>query len=43
MTLPYDEFGDRPGLLLLHAGIVGRRMWEEHLEPLAAAVLEGVR
>lgn len=37
MKLPYDERGDGPALLLLHAGIANRRMWDEHLEPLAAA------
>lgn len=29
--------GDGPALLLLHAGIADRRMWDAHLEPLAAA------
>lgn len=37
MKLPYDELGDGPAVLLLHAGIANRRMWDEHLEPLAAA------
>jgi pimeloyl-ACP methyl ester carboxylesterase len=35
--LPHTEIGDGPPLLLLHAGIADRRMWDEHLEPLAAA------
>jgi pimeloyl-ACP methyl ester carboxylesterase len=35
--LPHSEAGDGPPLLLLHAGIADRRMWDEHLEPLAAA------
>jgi pimeloyl-ACP methyl ester carboxylesterase len=37
MTLPHTEAGDGPPLLLLHAGIANRTMWDEHLEPLAAA------
>jgi 3-oxoadipate enol-lactonase len=37
MRLPHDERGEGPALLLLHAGIADRRMWSEHLEPLAAA------
>lgn len=38
MELPRSEIGDGSAvLLLLHAGIADRRMWEEHLEPLAAA------
>lgn len=37
MKLPYDELGEGPALLLLHAGIAHRRMWDEHLEAFAAA------
>jgi 3-oxoadipate enol-lactonase len=37
MTLPLTEVGQGPAVLLLHAGIVHRRMWSDHLEPLAAA------
>jgi 3-oxoadipate enol-lactonase len=37
MKLPHDELGEGPVVLLLHAGIADRRMWDEHLEPLAAA------
>jgi pimeloyl-ACP methyl ester carboxylesterase len=37
MKLPHDETGDGPAVLLLHAGVADRRMWGEHLEPLAAA------
>jgi 3-oxoadipate enol-lactonase len=37
MKLPHNQLGDGPALLLLHAGIADRRMWDEHLEPLAAA------
>jgi pimeloyl-ACP methyl ester carboxylesterase len=39
VTLPITEAGDGGGasLLLLHAGIADRRMWDEHLEPLAAS------
>jgi pimeloyl-ACP methyl ester carboxylesterase len=36
VNLPYDELGDGPAVVLLHAGIADRRMWAEHLEPLAA-------
>jgi pimeloyl-ACP methyl ester carboxylesterase len=36
-ALPAEERGEGPALLLLHAGIADRSMWEEHLEPLAAA------
>jgi len=37
MKLPYGEHGKGPAVLLLHAGIADRRMWDERLEPLAAA------
>ncbi|HEX5609437.1 MAG TPA: alpha/beta hydrolase [Solirubrobacterales bacterium] len=37
MKLPFTEAGDGPALLLLHAGIADGTMWDEHLEPLAAA------
>lgn len=37
MKLPHSEHGDGHAVLLLHAGIADRRMWDEHLEPLAAA------
>jgi pimeloyl-ACP methyl ester carboxylesterase len=37
VKLPHDELGSGSALLLLHAGIANRRMWDEHLEPLAAA------
>lgn len=37
MKLPHDQLGDGPAVLLLHAGIADRRMWDEHLEPLAGA------
>jgi 3-oxoadipate enol-lactonase len=37
MKLPHDELGAGPAVLLLHAGIADRRMWGEHLEPLAKA------
>ncbi|HEX3512131.1 MAG TPA: alpha/beta hydrolase [Solirubrobacteraceae bacterium] len=40
MVLPYDESGDGPAIVLLHAGICDRRMYARHREPLAA---EGVR
>lgn len=37
MTLPRSELGDGPAVVLLHAGIADRRMWDEQLAPLAAA------
>ncbi|MDX6676290.1 MAG: hypothetical protein QOE31_342 [Solirubrobacteraceae bacterium] len=37
MLLPHDEAGDGPAIVLLHAGIADRSMWDEHLAPLAAA------
>ena len=37
MMLPYDEIGSGDAVVLLHAGVADRRMWSEHLEPLAAA------
>jgi len=37
VTLPFDEVGTGPAVVLLHAGIADRTMWSEHLEPLAAA------
>ena len=37
MTLPHDEAGDGPAVVLLHAGIADRTMWSEHLDSLAAA------
>src|SRR5215469_15278213 len=37
MKLPYSEAGEGPAVLLLHAGIADRTMWDGHLEPLAAA------
>lgn len=37
MKLPHSEHGKGPAVLLLHAGIADRRMWDEHLVPLAAA------
>jgi pimeloyl-ACP methyl ester carboxylesterase len=36
-ALPHSERGEGSPVLLLHAGIADRRMWDEHLEPLAAA------
>lgn len=36
VKLPYDETGDGVPLVLLHAGVADRRMWREHLGPLAA-------
>jgi pimeloyl-ACP methyl ester carboxylesterase len=42
MVLPHDEAGSGPAMLLLHAGVADRRMWSEHLAPLAAAGLRVV-
>jgi 3-oxoadipate enol-lactonase len=35
--LPYDEAGSGPPIVLIHSGVTDRRMWSDHLEPLAAA------
>jgi 3-oxoadipate enol-lactonase len=40
--LPHDELGGGPAVLLLHAGVADRRMWAEHLMPLAEAGFRGV-
>lgn len=37
MTLPHDDLGAGPPVVLLHAGIADRAMWSEHLRPLADA------
>lgn len=37
MVLPYDESGTGPAVMLLHAGVCDRRMWNETLEALAPA------
>lgn len=37
MTLTYDEAGDGPAVLLLHAGVCDRRMWDAQSTALAAA------
>src|SRR5450759_4950689 len=37
MSLPHDDVGSGPPLILLHAGIADRTMWAEHLQPLASA------
>lgn len=37
MTLPHDEAGSGPAVVLLHAGVADRTMWSEHLEHLADA------
>lgn len=37
MTLPHDDVGAGPALVLLHAGVADRRIWSEHLQPLAGA------
>ena len=40
--LPHDEAGNGPAVVLLHAGIADRRMWAEHLQPLADAGFRAV-
>ncbi len=37
VDLAYDEAGSGPPLLLIHAGIVDRRMWDDALPALAAS------
>jgi 3-oxoadipate enol-lactonase len=37
VVLPFDELGEGPAVVLLHAGIADRTMWREHLEQFAAA------
>ena len=39
MLLPFDDTGEGPAVVLLHAGIADRRMWGEQLGPLAGAGL----
>src|SRR3954454_14503886 len=35
--LPHDEAGSGPPIVLIHSGVTDRRMWGDHLGPLAAA------
>src|SRR4051812_34376934 len=35
VVLPFDEVGEGPAVVLLHAGVADRTMWAEHLQPLA--------
>jgi 3-oxoadipate enol-lactonase len=37
VSLPHDETGAGPAIVLLHAGVADRTMWAEHLAPLAEA------
>ena len=37
VLLPHDDIGAGPALILLHAGVADRRMWSDHLAPLAAS------
>lgn len=37
MTLPFDEQGDGPALVLLHAGVADRGMWSAHMPVFAQA------
>jgi len=36
-VLPFDEMGEGPAIVLVHAGIADRTMWSEHLPALARA------
>ncbi len=36
-VLPFDEAGEGPAVVLLHAGVAERSMWAEHLPALAAS------
>ncbi|HEX7610176.1 MAG TPA: alpha/beta fold hydrolase [Solirubrobacteraceae bacterium] len=40
VILPHNEAGSGPAVVLLHAGVADRSMWDEHLQPLAE---EGLR
>jgi pimeloyl-ACP methyl ester carboxylesterase len=42
MVLPHDDVGDGPALVLLHAGVADRRMYAQHLQPLAEAGLRAI-
>ncbi len=42
MILPYDERGEGPALVLLHAGIADRRMWAGLLDGLAEAEVRAI-
>jgi pimeloyl-ACP methyl ester carboxylesterase len=42
VVLPHDQRGDGEPFVLLHAGIADRRMFAEHLGPLAAAGLRAI-
>jgi pimeloyl-ACP methyl ester carboxylesterase len=42
MILPHDDAGTGGAVILLHAGIADRTMWDEHLPPLAAAGFRAV-
>jgi 3-oxoadipate enol-lactonase len=37
VSLPHDDMGHGPAVVLVHAGIADRTMWREHLEPLVSA------
>ena len=37
MLLPHDDTGSGESVVLLHAGVADRTMWNEHLGPLSAA------
>ncbi|MEU5868070.1 MULTISPECIES: alpha/beta hydrolase [unclassified Nonomuraea] len=43
MMISHDVAGDGPALLLLHAGVCDRRMWDPQWEPLIAAGFRVVR
>lgn len=37
MSLPFDDAGSGPSVVLLHAGVADRTMWREHVQPLTTA------
>jgi pimeloyl-ACP methyl ester carboxylesterase len=41
-VLPHDERGSGEAVVLLHAGIADRTMWDEHLDKLAEAGYRGI-
>jgi pimeloyl-ACP methyl ester carboxylesterase len=41
-VIPFDEAGSGPAVILLHAGVADRRMWEDLLPELAAAGLHAI-
>ncbi len=42
MTLPMDDVGAGPAVILLHTGITDRTMWSEHLPAIAQAGMRAI-